>query len=191
MIECLSFFRYIVLFIIYIMAFVSMMNSNLELVGIGFMFIVNLITSFFIFVDFLGISETSKKYDIFVGVLIVGMALHLISSILIVIALSKLHKKAKQNGLPMQLSPSTRRQLENFKIVFFTNAMSILTMTMLFFLGKPGVSFYNYAFDQSTAIRELFFFIVKILLTFGTLGMSTYLVYISHFMTSLVNRQID
>ena len=191
MIECLSFFRYIVVFIIYIMAFVPMSIYNLELVGIGLMFIVNLITSFFIFVDFLGISETSKKYDIFVGVLIVGLALNLVSSILIVIALSKLHKNSTQNGLPMQLSPSARQQLENFKKVFCLNVFSILTMTMLFFLGKPGVSFYNYSFDQSTAIRETFFFIVKLLLTFGTLGMSAYLVYISNFMTGLINRQID
>ena len=191
MIECLAAFRYLIMFMIYIMAFAGMMSSNLELVGIGLMFIANLITSFFIFIDVLDISDVAKKFDPFVGVLIAGLAMNLVSSILIVITLRKLHQRAVKRGVPIKLSYGSRSKLDKFKKVFFLNVLSILTMTMLFFLGKPGVSFYNYAFNQGTAVRELFFFIVKLLLTVGTLGMSAYLVYISNFMTSLINQQID
>ena len=104
MIECLAAFRYLIMFMIYIMAFAGMMSSNLELVGIGLMFIANLITSFFIFIDVLDISDVAKKFDPFVGVLIAGLAMNLVSSILIVITLRKLHQRAVKRGVPIKLS---------------------------------------------------------------------------------------
>jgi hypothetical protein len=189
--ECSSVFRYVTLLVLYILAFVCMMMVNLELIGFGLMFVVNLLTSYFIIADVMDLSDSFMKYDIFLGVLFTGLALNMISISLVVMCLAGLHSKYKKNNTPIQMSPQNRYILNNFKIVFFTNVLTILTMTMLFFLGKPGVSFYNYAFDKNTAFREMFFFIIKIIFTFGSLGMSVYLAYTANIASNILKRQLD
>ena len=189
--ECSSVFRYVTLLVLYILAFVCMMLVNLELIGFGLMFAVNLLTSYFILIDVMDLSDAFMKYDIFLGVLFTGLTLNMVSISLMVMCLAGLHSKYVKNNMQIQMSPLNRNILNNFKIVFFTNVLVILTMAMLFFLGKPGVSFYNYTFNKNTAFREMFFFAIKIIFTFGSLGMSFGLAYMANVASNILKRQLD
>jgi len=189
--DCFSSLRYLVLLIIYILAFVGMMNKNLELVGFGLMFTVNFITTFFILTDVIDMSDVGSKSDIFLAVLFSGFGLNFVSLILIIMSLYKLHTKYTLQGTPIKVSPHIRKRLDDYKIIFFTNVLTLLTLAMLFFFGERGLPFYNIVFKQSTALREMFFLCVKALFTAGTLGMSGYLVYSANGISKIMNNQLD
>ncbi len=189
MAECSSAFRYIIFFIVYVMAFSCLFNSNLELLGFGLLFSINLVTSFFISSDLLGMS--SSKYDPGLMVLYSSMGLNVVAMLLVLLSLISLHNNAAVGGTSIQLSPKNRKNLTNFEIILTTNLMLMLSLCTLFFLGKPGLPFFSVAFGQNTAIREFFFLIVKVVFSAGTLGLSGYLIYMANAIMKIMGTQLD
>lgn len=189
MAECSPAFRYLIFFIVYIIAFSCLFNLNLELLGFGLLFSINLVTSFFISADLMGMS--GSKYDVGLLVLYSSLGLNIVAMFLVLLTLIRLHKQFVNNGKSIQLSPQNREILTNFEIILTTNLMLMLSLCTLFFLGKPGVPFFSVAFGQNTAIREFFFLIVKVVFSAGTMGLSGYLIYMANAFMKIIGKQLD
>jgi hypothetical protein len=134
---------------------------------------------------------SSSKYDAGLLVLYSSLALNIVAMFLVLLTLIRLHNSAAVNGNPITLSPKNRKNLTNFEIILTTNLMLMLSLCALFFLGKEGASFFSMAFNSDTAIREFLFLIVKVLFSAGTLGLSSYLIYMANGMMKIVGTQLD
>ena len=183
-------FKYINFAIIHIISFIMMYNTNLELIGIGFTFAINIITNLFLTMD---IINSPKRNDIVIIIILCAIIANFISCIFIIITLRQLHLKYKQKDSKIELSKENRNILNLFKFLFVTNIVFITILSLFFFtLYKTDsvnfLPFFNTSFDKNGyIINEFLWLILKVVLSISTLVISVYMIYYSYFIFKLRN----
>lgn len=183
-------FKYINFAIIHIISFIMMYNTNLELIGIGFTFAINIITNIFLTMD---IINSPKRNDIVIIILLCAIIANFISSVFILTTLRQLHLKYKHKDSKIELSRENRNILNLFKFLFVTNIVFITILSILFFtLYKTDsgnfLPFFNATFDKNGyIINEFIWLIFKVVLSISTLVISGYMIYYSYNILKLRN----
>lgn len=181
-------FKYINFAIIHIISFIMMYNTNLELIGIGFTFAINIITNIFLTMD---IINSPKRNDIVILIILSAIIANFISCIFIITTLRQLHLKYKNKDSKIELSRENRNILNLFKNLFVTNIVLITILSIFFFtLYKTDsgifLPFFNTSFDKNGyIINEFLWLILKVVLSISTLAISGYMIYYSYFIFKL------
>lgn len=180
--------KYINLFIIHIIAFSLMFQNNLELIGLALAITINVLTNSFLFWD---IINSPKNGDAVILVLVVSILAIFISSVMILLLLTKLHSKYSSQQIPIQLTHENRILLDNYKISYVTNILLVFIISILYFTlyrndvvvkGSLYTPFYNYDFKD---IMNYPFLIFKIAITLLSLGLSGYMIYSSYLLCQI------
>jgi hypothetical protein len=175
----ISLIYYISYFIIFVLACVCLFNRNLELIGFGLIFVINLITSLNVAND---IINNKLNNDIIVFVLAIGMTFTFVSIFLILITIGSLHIKYTKAGTPIILSKDNRKKLDDFKIILITNISVLGVLIFLFFVSDKSFFFINF---NSNYLLNFFILFIKFIFSLGTIGMSSYLIYLSNLFSKL------
>ena len=90
-----KFFKYSNFLVIYIISFVLMYNSNLELLGLGLGIGINIVSQLFLLVDIISSPKSSDPVVLILLFSIIGM---FISSVMFLMTLVNLHSKYSLKG---------------------------------------------------------------------------------------------
>ena len=170
----LNLIYYISYFIVFILTCVCLFNNNLELIGFGLLFVINLITSLNVANDILNYKLNN---DIIMFILAIGLTFTFVSIFLILITMGSLHIKYTKIGTPIVLSKKNRKKLDDFKIIVITNISVLSVLCFLFLITDKSFFFINF---NSHYLLNFFILFIKYVFSFGTVGMSSYLVYLSN-----------
>jgi hypothetical protein len=171
-------------FIIFVLVCVCLFNSNLELIGFGLLFVINLITSLHIAND---IINYKLNNDIIVFILSIGLTFTFVSIFLMLITLGSLHIKYTKAGTPIVLSTKNRKKLDDFKIIVITNICVLGVLCFLYLISNKSFFFIDF---NSQYLLNFFILFIKIIFSIGTVGMSSYLVYLSNIFSKLGYSQL-
>lgn len=180
----LNLIYYISYFIVFVLTCVCLFNNNLELIGFGLLFVINLITSLNVANDILNYNLNN---DIIMFILAIGLTFTFVSIFLMLITLGSLHIKYTKEGTPIILSKKNRTDLDNFKIIVITNICVLGVLCFLFFISNKSFFFINF---NSQYLLNFFILFIKIIFSIGTIGMSSYLVYLSNHFSKLGYSQL-
>jgi len=139
MASCFPFMKYIFLLTLFIICFLLMYNPDIEYLGLGLFFLVNLLYSAMIGIDLSSMftqaysgneNMTTRWGLILAGILLIALCMNFASSILTMMTLSNLYYKFGKKGNPIMLSPTNRKQLDTIEGLFVS---SIVLITILSF----------------------------------------------------------
>jgi hypothetical protein len=195
-----KFFKYSNFLVIYIISFVLMYNSNLELLGLGLGIAINIVSQLFLLVD---VISSPKSSDPVIFILLIGIIGMFISSVMFLMTLVNLHSKYSLKGSPIKLTKENREKFDVYKILFITNALAIGIIAFLYFaaykvdIANPGkmsyllkynfeesgdfyVPFYNFTFNpEGYQFDELAMLLFKMALGAGVLGITGFMIYLT------------
>lgn len=184
-----KFFKYINFFIIYVISFVLMFKQNLEMLGVGMSFIINMIAQLFLLMD---INSSPKSRDIIALILSFAILMVFISNVMVSIKLTELHSAYSRKELPVRLDKDDQTSFNIYKIVYITIVMLIGISAFLYFgvlEVKEGVyePYFNFDFskyvDSNNNINfmgvglQLFMLILKGSMMLAILGIGGYMLY--------------
>lgn len=185
-----KFIKYINLIIVHIISVILIFQSNLEILGLLLLTIINTITNSFLFFD---IINSPKSGDFVILILVISICAIGISSFMIFILLIQLHSKYSLKQAPVYLSYENRSLLNNYEMSFITNTILVFIISIFYFtlyrVGEGEKTFYlpffNYNISPSNMILETIFLIFKIIITISSLLLSTYMLYSSYLLSTI------
>lgn len=164
-----KFFKYINFFVAYILSFVLMYKTNLELLGIGISFIINTIAQLFLFID---VSASPKSKEIIVLIIIVGILATFISNVMVTITLKNIHGVYSNNNLPIRFEKEDRKIFDIYKILYITIVMCIgVSSLFLFSLYKTDsdhniyAPYFNFNIDLSDINTSPFYILLQLIMS--------------------------
>lgn len=189
--DCHPFFRYFIFFIIFLIGFFTMYMKKIELIGIGIVFAINIINSYFLGIDIINSDVTLNGFSSFLIVSIPSLVLLVVSSILVMITLSKAHAQYTKKGSKIKMSPENRKKLDQFKLFFMLCIIFMGILSTIFFLQPQDSDFFKIVYgDKKYFLLCLLLAIIKYGLSGAVLGLSGYLVYLSNELAQLPNQII-
>ena len=185
-----KFIKYINLSIVHIIFFILIFQSNLEILGLSLLTIINIITNSFLLFD---IINSPKSGDVIIVFLVISICAMGVSSLMIFILLAKLHSKYSLQQSPVYLSYENRSLLDNFEISFVTNIILVFIISIFYFtIYRVGegentfyLPFYNYKISPNNFIGETIFLILKIIITLTSTGLTGYMLYSSYLLSKI------
>jgi ABC-type Fe3+ transport system permease subunit len=165
-----------------------MFQRNLELIGLGIVFVMNMVTSYYLSYDIYDISKNTN-HPTFLYVIYASMLFVTISSVLMSITLMQLKNIYNSNGEEnIQFSPENKKKYNEFKGIFITCIVFIGILCLIFVLQPNTYGFYSFCFEfdkELYYIPCLILYSMKIVLSGLLLGLSSYLVYIANDLAKL------
>jgi hypothetical protein len=183
-----KFFKYINFFIAYILSFLLMYKSNLELLGVGISFIINMVSQLFLFID---LSLSPKSKDIIVLLLSIGIIITFICNTIVVIKLRDMHTVFSRKEMPIRFDKEDRKLFDRYKILYITIVMLIGVSSFFFFslFKNPDNTYepyFNFNFDTLKnrenslyIILQLGMQFLKISMAGAILGIGGYMIWLS------------
>jgi len=187
--DCLPFIRYVIFFTIFVISFVCIFIRNLEVIGFGMMYAINIIMSIFLSSDLLG---SLRKTDPGVFIIAAMLLMNFIAFTMIIVTLAHLHLKYSKKDEKIYLSNENKYKMYVFKVLFITVLTILGVLSAFFFAEDPSRSFFDYLFTEGkiNPIVKFIIFISKIILSFAGLGIASYNVYLSKTLMSLKYSQL-
>lgn len=185
-------FKYINLFVLYVLTFVILYVKQVEFISLIILFFVNTITHIFLAVDLI---NSPKQNDMIIFVLISGIILMFVAGIYLMIFVVKIMRFFKKNSIAINLDlldtsdAKLRKILDDTKIIYITSAMLIGFVAFLFFIsyrktvaGSIDVVFtkyieLNWNLTGASFAFHLIWLGFKFILAMAILGLTAYLVY--------------
>jgi NADH:ubiquinone oxidoreductase subunit 5 (subunit L)/multisubunit Na+/H+ antiporter MnhA subunit len=179
--DSISYNTYLVIFVLFIIAFITSFNLNISLLGVLLLYLVNLIYTLTLSKDVLN----SPKYDLSstLSVLIITvLVLNVVSSTIIINTLRKLHAiflKKKDN---VKLSDKNQKKLSLFVALWIMSLVTLTIITAFYFIEPVGEPFFNYMFVDKELSPTVVFtgFIIKIICIIISLSSAIYMMFIAN-----------
>jgi len=170
-----TFAFYIMFLATYIIGFYCIYKKNLEFIGLGLLYIINIFASIFCASNLL---NTLTPPLIF-GILCVILIFNIVAFTLLMITMSRVYKfTTKKGSEELILSPKNKKIVKLFKNLFVSSLVFIWTFLIIFFFHynkKPFIDLNNFDFYGTPLIIPMFEIFKTILLAYP-LGVSIYLI---------------
>jgi len=170
--------NYIIFFIIFVMAFISIYVRNSALIAITLLYVINIVYSMIVIKDMF-LSEKSEQLITFIITAILG--LNAVSSTLVVFTFKSLHSKFNKKKEEIKLSSNSKKQMSVYFTMFITT-IAFTWFLVMFYFGEAGSdNFFDYNFVGKPLPPKLLMliFILKISTCIAGLGLSAYMVFLS------------
>jgi hypothetical protein len=190
--DCHPFFRYLIFFIIFLIGFFCMFIKNIELIGIGIVFVINIINSYFLGIDILNHPSVERGEITFMVIIFISLAFLFVSSILIMITLKDLHATYSKMGSKIKMSAENRKKYSKYKIIFMLCIIFIGILSLIYFLQPSEYDFFRIVYGTKYYIvLSILLALIKYGLSAAVLGLSAYSVYLSNDLAHLPNMIIQ
>jgi len=164
---------FIMFVIVYIISFFCMFEKNVELIGYGLLYTINIFASIFFIND---VQLKLGNNDIAFPILAVVFILNVISSSLFIVSISRIYTYSKGKG-EIILSRNNKKKIHVYRDLFISVIVFIiLVMLYLLMNNEPRFKIDN-VFGQNISIYERMIEILKFGVILYLFGMSSYLVY--------------
>jgi len=190
--DCHPFFRYLIFFIIFLIGFFCMFIKNIELIGIGIVFAINIINSYFLGIDILNHPSVERGDITFMVIIYISLIFLFVSSILIMITLKDLHATYSKMGSKIKMSAENKKKYNQYKLIFMICIIFIGVLSLIYFLQPSEYDFFRIIYgNKYYIILSLLLALIKYGLSASVLGLSAYLVYLSNDLAQLPNMIIE
>ena len=163
---------YIIFLTIYIISFVCIFKKNVELIGYGLLYAINIFATIFCVKDLY--IKLNDKYTTIFLCLIITLILNIVSSSLLIVSISRIYKFSKDKQ-EIVLSYQNRKKIQLYRDLFISILVSLWVVLLYIFISKTPSFNINNIF--SNGLIEGFIEIIKFLLLTYPLALSSYLVY--------------
>lgn len=181
------FFKYIYLTIIHVLAFGMMYHSNLEMVGYGVGIITSFITGGYLWRD---IYLSPKINDPVLFSLLPSMLAGLISLLIFATFLTTTHSKFNAKGSKILLTRESRGKLNTFRNLYVYGYFGIALVSLIFFLLYKEKDVYDAYFKLPEDMFGGIFFIVKVALALGIVGITGRMIYVANDLKKQHTKQV-
>jgi hypothetical protein len=201
-----KFFKYIYLFVLQFLSFVTMSRQKLELMGIVMSIIIATVTHIFLIRD---IFSSDKQYEMVIYVIIFSICLLFTSSIFIIKTLYHLHKQFSAKKSIIHLTKENRARLDKYKNMFITCIIFIGLLAFSFFtlkctncetIPKTYEKYYHedvilnlFSADNTPVSEKILPTIsglIKMGMSISVLSISGYMVYLTHLLSKINANQL-
>jgi len=169
---------YIIFLTIYIISFVCIFKRNVELIGYGLLYAINIFATIFCVKD-LYIKLSNKYSTIFLSLIIVFI-LNIVSSSLFIVSISRIYKFSKDEQ-ELVLSYENKKKIQLYRDLFISILVSLWVILLYIFVSKEKTLSFDiskvFREDSNIKIIERIIEIIKFLLLAYPLALSSYLVY--------------
>ena len=177
---CRTLLSYFAVFAIFIVSCVAIYSHITALLGVLLLYLTNIMFSG-LFVKDLLMSAKLGTSDMIALVFFGTIALNLTSSTMVMLTFRKLHATYLKNDETIDLSDKTRNIISVYLTFWILTISMLWVLFAFYFMEQPETPFYNYQF-VGQEISPLFMFmgfVIKIVFSLASLGMSGYMVYLA------------
>lgn len=161
--DSITYSTYVVILVLFIIAFISSFNSNISLLGVVLLYFVNLIYTLTLSKDVL--NSPKADFSLIVLFLVISvLGLNVVSSTMIINTLRKLHAIFLKKKDTVKLSDKNRKKLSLFVALWIISLVSLTIIMAFYFIEPVSEPFFNYMFadKELSPIVVLAGFVVKI-----------------------------
>lgn len=162
---------YIIFLTIYIISFVCIFKKNVELIGYGLLYAINIFATIFCAKDLY--LKIQNEFPILV-VLMSTLVLNIVSSSLFIVSIARIYKFSKDKP-EIVLSRANKKKIHVYRDIFISALVSIWTILLYIFITK--VPSFNVNVILGNDIKLSIIEVIKFLLLAYPAAMSGYLVY--------------
>jgi hypothetical protein len=172
--------RYLYMFVLFLISFILIDTSKtLELLGLGLLFAVNSIFTFSLGNDVLEFMSRASRQTWLNGLgtwsIIIGLVFNFVSTILMLITLTKLKTKFDVKGKPIKFSPENRKEFNVFKHMLISSITLVAVVSLNIYFTADKLSstlgtLLNNLTDVSANANTMLILIAYILVAFGLFG---------------------
>jgi hypothetical protein len=172
---------YIIFFTIFIIAFVCTFLKNVQLIGYGLLYAINILATIFLVKDLH--SKIANKVPLFIAILII-LILNIVSSSLLIVSISRIYKYSKDDE-KLVLSYDNIKKIHLYRDLFIS-VLVFLWIVLLYIFIQPNPSFdISNVFNKDLKMGIIEFF--KLIMLAYPLAMSPYLVYHANNLVNITN----
>jgi hypothetical protein len=162
---------YIIFFTIYIIAIVCIFLKNVQLIGYGLLYAINILATIYLVKDLH--SKIANNVPLFVAIIII-LILNIVSSSLLIVSISRIYKYSK-NDEKLVLSYENKNKIDLYRDLFIS-VLAFLWVVLVYIFIEPKPSFnIGNVFNKDLKMGIIEFF--KLIVFAYPLAMSPYLVY--------------
>lgn len=184
---CFPAMRYLYMFILFLISFILIDTSKtLELLGLGLLFAVNTIFTFSLGNDVLEFMSRATRQTWLNGLgtwsIVIGLVLNFVSTVLMLITLTKLKTKFDVKGKPIKLSPENRKEFTIFKHMLISSITLVAVVSLNIYFTADRLSttlstLLNNLTDVSGSANTTIIQILYVLVATGLFGALIDIVY--------------
>jgi hypothetical protein len=163
---------YIIFLTIYIISFFCMFEKNIELIGYGLLYAINIFATIFCVKDLY--IKLNDKYTTIFLTLIITLILNIVSSSLFIVSISRIYKFSKDKQ-EIVLSHQNKKKIQLYRDLFISILVSLWVVLLYIFISKTPSFNINDIISKGLKIGSVE--IIKFLLLTYPLALSSYLVY--------------
>ena len=163
---------YIIFLTIYIISFVCIFKKNVELIGYGLLYAINIFATIFCVKDLY--IKLNDKYSTIFLTLIITLILNIVSSSLFIVSISRIYKFSKDKQ-EIVLSRANKKKIQLYRDLFISILVSLWVVLLYIFISKTLSFNINDIYSKGLKIGTIE--IIKFLLLTYPLAVSSYLVY--------------
>ena len=163
---------YIIFLTIYIISFVCIFKKNVELIGYGLLYAINIFATIFCVKD-LYIKLYDKYSTIFLS-LIITLILNIVSSSLFIVSIARIYKFSKDKQ-EIVLSYQNKKKIQLYRDLFISILVSLWGVLLYIFISKTPSFNINDIISKGLKIGSIE--IIKFLLLTFPIAASSYSVY--------------
>jgi hypothetical protein len=163
---------YIIFLTIYIISFVCIFKKNVELIGYGLLYAINIFATIFCVKDLY--IKLNDKYTTIFLFLIISLILNIVSSSLFIVSIARIYKFSKDKQ-EIVLSRANKKKIQLYRDLFISILVSLWVVLLYIFISKTPSFNINDIYSKGLKIGTIE--IIKFLLLTFPVAASSYLVY--------------
>ena len=191
--NCLSYLSYVVVFVVFIISGFAIYINATSLLGVLLLYLTNIVYSILVLKDLI-VSPKLNNSDIIAFVFVATLALNATSSTIVIMTFRKLHATYLKNNETIDLSDKSRNVISLYLTLWIITIIMIWVLFAFYFIDPLSTkSFYNYNFMEQE-ISPLFMFtgfIIKVVFSMASLGISGYMVYLAKMFSDVKSKTMD
>jgi hypothetical protein len=190
--DCLSYLSYFAVFVVFMISGATIYNNSTSLLGVLLLYLVNVVYSILFAKDILS-SEKANVSGAIVFVVISVLILNVASSTMIIMTFRKLHATYLKNDEKIELSDKSRNIISLYLTLWIITIVMLWVLFAFYFIEPLSSPFFDYQFigRELSPIFMLMGFILKIVFSLSSLGISGYMVYLAKLFSDVKLKTLD
>ena len=178
--DCMSYVSYLATFAVFILAGITVYNKSISLLGVLLLYLVNVVYSILFAKDIFS-SEKSNTNGIISIMIIAVLGLNIASSTMIIMTFRKLQVTYLKNNETIQMSDKSRNLISLYLTLWIATIIMVWVLFAFYFIEPITEPFFNYQFigQELSPVFMFMGFVIKSVFSFGSLGISGYMVYLA------------
>jgi len=179
---------YVMFLTVYIIGFICIYKKNVELIGLGLLYTINIFASVFLINNLYTLSN--NFFNVFLILCIVFIFI-IVSFTLLMVSISRIYVNTKRKGSnEIILSNNNKKLVKKYKDFFVSSIVFIWAFLILFFLSGNTINVNTILDFSKNSYISVFFEIFKIILLAYPFIASIYLIILSNHLVLLTRSLI-